>query len=152
MVPITVPDLRDRQEDIPLLVADFVRQFSKKGISLKDFTPEALLLLQQHHWPGNVRELRNLVERLVIMTPTELIDAEDVALFLGSPTRPAAPSPGLQPAYNELPFKEARRRFETDYLSAKLQENEGNISKTAEQIGMERSHLHKKLKALDIAK
>ncbi|MBM9616203.1 sigma-54-dependent Fis family transcriptional regulator [Desulfobulbus rhabdoformis] len=151
VVPITVPELQDRREDIPLLVADFVQQFSKKGISLKDFTPEALLLLQQHHWPGNVRELRNLVERLVIMTPGDRIDAADVTLFLGSPAKTVMHPPGQLLAYNALPFKEARRQFETDYLSAKLQENEGNISKTAEQIGMERSHLHKKLKALDIA-
>ncbi|MGD9948239.1 MAG: sigma-54-dependent transcriptional regulator [Desulfobulbus sp.] len=151
VVPIEVPNLHDRREDIPLLVADFVSQFSKKGIGWKQFSPEALLLLQQHNWPGNVRELRNLVERLVIMTPSDEIMAEDVALFIG-PSPVTAPSPlGMPLSYGSLSFKEARRRFEIDYLNAKLTENDGNISKTAEQIGMERSHLHKKVKALGIA-
>ena len=152
VVPIEVPDLNDRREDIPLLVADFGRQFSKKGVGVKQFAPEALQLLQLHNWPGNVRELRNLVERLVIMTPGETIKAEDVALFLGTPAENAVPSL-LAPvtSYSTLPFKEARRQFETDYLNAKLAENDGNISKTAEMIGMERSHLHKKVKALGLA-
>ncbi|MDD2463402.1 MAG: sigma-54 dependent transcriptional regulator [Desulfobulbus sp.] len=152
VVPIEVPDLNDRREDIPLLVADFVHQFSKRGIGRKQFASESLQLLQQHNWPGNVRELRNLIERLVIMTPGNTIQAEDVRLFLGSP--PSAPpllSQDRAASYNTLPFKEARRRFETDYLNAKLAENDGNITKTAEQIGMERSHLHKKVKALGIA-
>jgi two-component system nitrogen regulation response regulator NtrX len=152
VVPIEVPDLADRREDIPLLVADFIAQFNRKGIGWKQFTPEALHLLQRHHWPGNVRELRNLVERLVIMTPGDEIKAEDVALFLGNlPPQQAVAGPPCDPVYRHLSFKEARRRFETDYLTAKIEENDGNISKTAEQIGMERSHLHKKVKALGIA-
>nr|WP_321464669.1 sigma-54 dependent transcriptional regulator [uncultured Desulfobulbus sp.] len=151
VVPIEVPDLNDRREDIPLLVTDFVSQFSKKGVGVKQFALDALKLLQQHNWPGNVRELRNLVERLVIMTPGDLIEADDVALFLGPPPPDAIPPLGAPATYGDLPFKEARRRFETDYLNAKLAENDGNISKTAEQIGMERSHLHKKVKALGIA-
>lgn len=151
VVPIEVPDLDDRRQDIPLLVTDFVNQFTRKGVGWKQFSAEALHLLQHHHWPGNVRELRNLVERLVIMTPTDEIRAEDVALFLGKGPPNLSTMPGFHGGYNALSFKEARRRFETEYLSAKLEENEGNISKTAEQIGMERSHLHKKLKALGIA-
>ena len=143
--------MNDRREDIPLLVTDFVSQFSKKGVGVKQFALDALKLLQQHNWPGNVRELRNLVERLVIMTPGDLIEADDVALFLGPPPPDAIPPLGAPATYGDLPFKEARRRFETDYLNAKLAENDGNISKTAEQIGMERSHLHKKVKALGIA-
>ena len=151
VVPIEVPDLNERREDIPLLVEDFVSQFSKKGVDWKQFAPEALLLLQRHNWPGNVRELRNLVERLVIMTPGDEIRAEDVALFIGSSPVTASPSLNMDASYSTLPFKEARRRFETDYLNAKLAENDGNISKTAELIGMERSHLHKKVKALGLA-
>ncbi len=151
VVPISVPDLNDRREDIPLLIADFVGQFSKKGIGIKQFTPEALHLLQQHNWPGNVRELRNLVERLVIMTPGETIKAEDATLFLGPHSEKNFPSSAPATSYSTLPFKEARRQFETDYLNTKLAENDGNISKTAEQIGMERSHLHKKVKALGLA-
>jgi two-component system nitrogen regulation response regulator NtrX len=150
VVPIMVPDLVERREDIPQLVADFINQFSRKGIMGKQFSAGALSLLQRHTWPGNVRELRNLVERLVIMTPGDEINDEDVALFLGNaPLLP--PSQPVDPVYQHLCFKDARRRFETDYLLAKLEENDGNISKTAEQIGMERSHLHKKVKALGIA-
>lgn len=151
VVPIAVPDLIDRREDIPLLVEEFIHQFSRKGIGRKQFAAEALELLQRHSWPGNVRELRNLVERLVIMSPGDRIGVEDVALFLGN--APLLPLP-TQPAghgYRHIAsFKEARRQFEREYLQAKLQENDGNISKTAELIGMERSHLHKKVKALDV--
>ncbi|MCL2458501.1 MAG: sigma-54 dependent transcriptional regulator [Desulfobulbus sp.] len=151
VVPIMVPDLVDRREDIPLLVTDLVDQFSRKGLGGKRFSASALLLLQRHAWPGNVRELRNLVERLVIMTPKDEIDAEDVALFLGKAPLLRPPSPPVALFYRQLDYKEARRRFETEYLLARLEENDGNISKTAEQIGMERSHLHKKVKALGIA-
>jgi len=151
VVPIVVPDLVDRREDIPLLVADFIDQFSRKGIGRKQFSASALDLLQRHAWPGNVRELRNLVERLVIMTPGDEIVGEDVALFLGNAPLLQPPSRATDPAYLHLGYKEARRRFETEYLLARLEANDGNISKTAEQIGMERSHLHKKVKALGIA-
>lgn len=150
VVPIEVPDLADRCEDVPLLVADFISQFRHKGLGDKQFTPEAFQLLQHHSWPGNVRELRNLVERLLIMVPGEMILAEDVALNLGSTSGLQPPVPHTGSAYQHLAYKEARRQFETDYLRAKLEENDGNVSKTAEDIGMERSHLHKKLKALDI--
>jgi two-component system nitrogen regulation response regulator NtrX len=150
VVPIMMPDLVNRREDIPLLVADFINQFSRNGIGGKQFSAAALHLLQRHAWPGNVRELRNLVERLMIMTPGSEIGAEDVALFLGNaPLLQPPPQPAGQ-AYRHLTYKEARLRFETEYLLAKLEENNGNISRTAEQIGMERSHLHKKVKALGI--
>lgn len=150
VVPIMVPDLVDRRDDIPLLVADFVGQFSRKGVGHKRFSAGALDLLQRHAWPGNVRELRNLVERLVIMTATEEITDKDVALFLGNVPLLQPPVSPTDPSYRDFDYKEARRRFEIDYLLAKLEENDGNISKTAEQIGMERSHLHKKVKALGI--
>ena len=152
VVPITVPPLFDRREDIPLLVEEFIRQFSKKGMKKKVFTAEAINLLKRHSWPGNVRELRNMVERLVIMSSGEGVDIADVSLFLGNaPLQPMPHAQSFEQAYQQLSFKDARRQFETDYLLVKLQENEGNISKTAEQIGMERSHLHKKVKALGIA-
>ncbi|MCL2789186.1 MAG: sigma-54 dependent transcriptional regulator [Desulfobulbus sp.] len=151
VVPIMVPDLVNRREDIPLLVADFINQFSRKGIGSKQFSAAALHLLQRHAWPGNVRELRNLVERLAIMTPGNEVGVEDVALFLGNAPLPLPPLQPIGQTYRHLDYKEARRCFESEYLLAKLEENDGNISKTAEQIGMERSHLHKKVKALGIA-
>ena len=150
VVPIVVPDLVERREDVPLLVEEFARQFGRKGLGGKQFAAEALALLQRHAWPGNVRELRNLVERLMIMTPADTVTAADVALFLGGAPLSPPPAPAAGPDYAGLDYKEARRRFETDYLQARLDENDGNISRTAEQIGMERSHLHKKVKALGI--
>jgi two-component system nitrogen regulation response regulator NtrX len=152
VVPIIVPDLVERREDIPLLIEDFLIQFGKKGIGRKQFAEEALQLLQRHSWPGNVRELRNLIERLVIMSPGDRVGVNDVALFLGNAPLLPPPVQAATGGYNHLSsFKAARRQFERDYLAAKLLENDGNVTKTAELIGMERSHLHKKVKALDVA-
>ena len=107
--------------------------------------------MQQHDWRGNVRELKNLVERLLIMSDGNEVGEAEVALFLGrSGAKTPPPTPPVVPDYVRLPFREARQHFERDYLAARLQANEGNVSKTAEQIGMERSHLHRKLKALGI--
>lgn len=149
VVPIQVPFLRERLEDIPLLVEAFLQQFRLKGLGEKKFSAKALDVLMRHSWPGNVRELRNLIERLIIMTPDDVIADNNVALFLGmSKSQAAGPVP-VQ-TYAHIGFKEARSRFECDYLKVKLQENNWNISQTAERIGMERSHLHKKIKALNI--
>jgi len=149
VVPIQVPYLCDRLEDIPPLVEHFLQQFRKKGLDEKKFSPKALKVLMQHSWPGNVRELKNLVERLIIMVPNKTITDRDVVLFLGTSKKQAsAPLPSS--LYRSKNFKEARKQFECDYLQTKLQENNWNISQTAEQIGMERSHLHKKIKALNI--
>ncbi len=149
VVPIHVPSLDDRVEDIPALVEDFLNQFQGKGLGKKEFTEEALVMLMRHPWPGNVRELRNMVERLVIMTPGATITADDVALFLDPKTMRRDPV-AIEGGYRHLRFKEARKQFEHDYLKTKLDENNGNVSQTAEKIGMERSHLHKKVKALGI--
>ena len=149
VVPITVPDLQDRLEDIPSLVGEFLNSFRGKGLGQKKFTGDALTMLMSHPWPGNIRELRNMVERLVIMTPGQLITADDVALFLSPGSGKPVAAAGIT-SYSHLDFKAARKQFEHDYLKAKLEENKGNVSRTAETIGMERSHLHKKVKALDI--
>jgi two-component system nitrogen regulation response regulator NtrX len=149
VIPLRIPDLKERLEDIPLLAAEFLRQFRSRGLGEKRLDDSALALLMRHSWPGNIRELRNMIERLVIMTPGQLITVEDVSLFLQPSAFKPAPSIGL-PAWNHLGFKEARRQFEHDYLCKKLEEQSGNVTKTAEKIGMERSHLHKKLKALGI--
>lgn len=148
VVPIHVPNLQDRLEDIPALVDDFLMQFRSKGLGEKQFAGDALAALMRHSWPGNVRELRNMIERLVIMIPEQRITAADVSLFLN----PGAAQPVSTPpaTYSHLGFKEARKQFEHDYLKEKLEQNKGNVSRTAEKIGMERSHLHKKVKALGI--
>ncbi|PIE66416.1 MAG: Fis family transcriptional regulator, partial [Desulfobacterales bacterium] len=91
VVPITVPDLKERKEDIPLLIEDFVKAYKQKGFGEKHFSTGALTMLMQHHWPGNVRELRNMVERLVIMSPDDMITEKDAALFLGVKTETASP-------------------------------------------------------------
>jgi two-component system nitrogen regulation response regulator NtrX len=149
VIPLRIPDLKERQEDTPLLTTEFLRQFRSRGLGEKRLDDGALALLMRHDWPGNIRELRNLIERLVIMTPGQLITAEDVTFFLQpSAARPARPV--SLPDWCQFGFKEARRQFEHDYLCKKLEDCGGNISKTAEKIGMERSHLHKKLKALGI--
>ena len=150
VVPIHVPRLQDRVEDIPALINDFLRQFRSKGLGKKLFADEALAMLMRHPWPGNVRELRNMVERLVIMIPAQKITAADVALFLNPAAAQPVTSASMKNLYSRLPFKAARKQFEHDYLKEKLEENKGNVTQTAEKVGMERSHLHKKVKALGI--
>ncbi len=149
VVPIQLPDLKDRLEDIPALVASFLELFRNKGLGEKRFTGDALSMLIQHPWPGNIRELRNMVERLMIMIPDKVITAKDVAVFLNPDAfQPIAGDCGAE--YSHLAFKDARKQFEHDYLKKKLEENEGNVSRTAQEIGIERSHLHKKVKTLGI--
>jgi len=151
VVPIQVPDLIDRCEDIPALIENFLDQFQRNGLPRKKFTPESIELLMQHQWPGNIRELKNMIERLLIMTPEKTIRQEAVRMFLGPAAEQLATKRKIAAEYQRLSFKEARKQFEHDYLKSRLRENKGNISRTAQQIGMERSHLHKKIKALAIA-
>lgn len=152
VVPIHVPHLKERLEDIPLLVEDLMDAMKAKGLKKKSFSDNAFQELMHHSWPGNVRELRNFIERLVIMCPEEVISDQQVRLFLTQPTSMKTPivNNSVLSPYQTNDFKEAKKRFEQEYLQQKLTENEGNISKTAEHIGLERSHLHKKLKSLNI--
>ncbi len=154
VVPIYMPPLRERLEDLPLLVNELLADLSRKGLGKKEFTREALRLMSFHDWPGNVRELRNFVERVAIMTPEEIVTEKIIAPMLPVMTheidRPAEKSDKILQHSFDASFKDAKRIFEKEYLEEKLRENEGNISQTAEQIGLERSHLHKKLKALGI--
>lgn len=153
VVPIQLPLLRDRLEDIPLLVEDLVKGLVARGMKAKSFSQGAYQALMTHSWPGNVRELRNFIERLIIMCPDSVISETEVHAFLnpGMPLDTASDRTndqnGLLP-YLAADFREAKKSFERHYLQLKLLENEGNISQTAEQIGLERSHLHKKLKSL----
>ncbi|HSR35840.1 MAG TPA: sigma-54 dependent transcriptional regulator, partial [Desulfurivibrionaceae bacterium] len=149
VVPIFVPPLRERLEDLPLLVEDFVADCVRKGFGAKRFAKAALHVMCQHPWPGNVRELRNFVERALIMSAGKEVSEAEVRMLLGGgeAKMPAGPEECLA-RYRHLPYKEAKRLFERDYLSLQLAANSGNISQTAEQIGLERSHLHKKMKSL----
>ncbi len=151
VVPIHVPNLRDRLEDIPLLVDDLMESLVTKGLKKKVFSRDALEELMSHSWPGNVRELRNFVERLAIMCPEQEITARQIRAFLPqNTTLQAEPEKGTLAPYQADDFKEARKRFEKEFLQFKLTEQDGNISRTAEKVGLERSHLHKKLKSLGI--
>jgi two-component system nitrogen regulation response regulator NtrX len=155
VVPIHVPLLCDRLEDIPLLAREFVKGLTAKGLGQKSFSDGAFQALMNHSWPGNVRELRNFIERVVIMCPDPLVTEKEIHLFLAPGAIPSATSEttldksGLLP-YLATDFQEAKKSFERHYLQLKLHENEGNISQTAEQIGVDRSHLHKKLKSLHL--
>jgi two-component system nitrogen regulation response regulator NtrX len=152
VVPIHLPLLNQRTEDIPLLVKDFIEDFSRKGLGRKSFTKDALAIMKTHTWPGNVRELRNFVERLVIMCPDDVINGRIVEQYLHqAPGTPVImPDSSVLAPYRVTRFKEAKQAFEREYIKDKLQENNGNISQTAEILGLERSHLHKKIKTLNI--
>lgn len=144
VIPLRVPPLRDRKEDIPLLVKRFLQDFSlKEGEAEKTITAEALAILMRHSWPGNVRELKNIVERLIIMKVGNVVEADDVPLFMK--TEPT-PEPDLaEDALSSL--REAKIAFEKQYIAGKLKEYDGNITRTAEAIGLERSNLHRKIRA-----
>jgi two-component system nitrogen regulation response regulator NtrX len=137
--------LRDRKEDIPLLVARFIKEFAlKEGEPEKQVADEVLSVLMKHNWPGNVRELKNIIERLVIMTPARTISQCDLfPLFEEGRTEPEP----LESNATSDSFREAKQDFERQYIIRKLREFDGNISKTAESIGLERSNLHKKIKS-----
>jgi len=150
VVPIMVPPLRDRLADLPLLVNAFLEHLGRKGFGDRCFEEAALELMMQHSWPGNVRELKNFVERAAIMTREATIGRETVMMLLRPVLSGAAEPAGGSRAMQIADFKSARREFEREYLAARLKANDGNISKTAEEIGVERSHLHRKLKGLDI--
>ncbi len=144
VIPMKVPPLRMRTDDIPELVNEFVEEFSlTTNIEPKEFSKEAIESLQRYDWPGNVRELRNLVERLMIMVPHKVLGAEDIP----SPfNRSSDMDRGFGSALLQGSFKEAKSEFEKAFIENKLREYNGNISQTAEAIGIERSNLHKKIK------
>src|SRR6059036_1307952 len=148
VLPVVVPPLRERKEDIPLLARHFLRMHAEEqGLRVKDIAPEALEVMQLYDWPGNIRELRNLIERLLIMVPGPLIDATQVALFLQSaPATVDAGSPSSvsQSAKHYDSLRDARNAFEREYIARKLRENKWNVSRTADDLKIERSHLHRK--------
>jgi len=146
VIPIHVPPLRERKEDMPLLVEHFIRVFSlENGKRPKTVSVEALAYFLSYDWPGNIRELRNMVERLVIMSPREVIGPED----LPPPLRPkeaALPEDQIK----EKNLKEAREAFERAYILAELRAQDWNMTRTSDRLGIERSYLYRKLKAYGI--
>jgi len=161
VVPIVVPPLRERREDIPLLIRHFMKLHAEEqGLRVKEVTPEAMNVFQQYEWPGNIRELRNLIERLMIMVPGGVIDTAQANLALQvKPVGSAAPAgsgtaiaPAVSPIFTQ-PYdslRDARNAFEKEYIARKLREHHWNISRTAEDLKIERSHLHRKIKLLDV--
>ena len=146
VIPFYVPPLRERKEDIPLLAKHFLREFSQTyNRRSKEMTDDALDALMRYTWPGNVRELRNLIERMVIMNPT-----------LAKLERKHLPSliyrdGGRRNLGEFSSLHEARASYERDYILKKLDENQGNVARTAEVLGLERSHMYRKMKTLGIA-
>ena len=153
VVPIRVPPLAERREDVPELVDYFMTQISQiTGLPKRNVGGDALAVLQSHDWPGNVRQLRNNVERLMILAGGEP-DAEITAAMLPQDVGsmiPSMPNGNGGEHLMSLALREAREVFEREYLVAQISRFGGNISRTAEFVGMERSALHRKLKALGI--
>ena len=151
VVPIRVPPLSERREDIPELIDYFMDQISTAtGLPKRQIGQDAMAVLQSHVWPGNVRQLRNNVERVMILAgggPEVIITADMLPQDVGSMV-PAMPTSNNGEHIMGLPLREAREVFERDYLMAQISRFSGNISRTAEFVGMERSALHRKLKAL----
>lgn len=161
VIPLRVPPLRDRKEDIPLLVNRFLRDFAaKEGESPKTVTDDVLSALISHNWPGNVRELKNVVERLIIMTPSDVISKTDIFSGFGRMEHLSAREDKEEKDLKEIKedregeptesFRLAKQDFERQYILRRLREFGGNISRTAGAIGIERSHLHKKIRGYGI--
>lgn len=163
VIPIHVIPLRERRSDIPLLVRHFSKLYSAEyGRHVKDYSPEAMQMLVAHDWPGNVRELRNMVERHVIMAKGDVVEAGDLRMLRSpgpaepSPVASAGPAPASVPSTPASPLPdfgtlaEAREDFERRYIAMKHEACRGNMSRTAEALGVERSYLYKKMKALGL--
>lgn len=145
VIPLTIPPLRERAEDIPLLVDYYINFFcSKYGKKSKKLSTEAMELFLRHSWPGNVRELKNIIERLVIMVPTNEVSSADI------PFSENRSEFDFNNSFLLMTFKEAREKFEKNFLTRKLLQNKGNISKTAKELNIERSNLHRKIRHYSI--
>ena len=146
VIPFTVPPLRDRAEDVPSLAAHFLREFTTAyGRKPKELTAEAYKVLQDYHWPGNVRELRNLIERIVILNPQVRVDARHI------PVSSSRRTVAERSADHFGSLQEVREAAEREYIQKKLEEANGNVTRTAEMLGLERSNLYRKMKTLGIA-
>ena len=154
VVPVRIPSLRERREDIPDLVAHFLARFAaERRIATPNVTEEAIAALQAHDWPGNVRQLRNIIERTLILAPGDRVERIDVDLLPSEVVEGQGASTlgSSSIAIMGSPLREARESFEREYLKVQIRRFSGNISRTASFIGMERSALHRKLKALGLA-
>ncbi len=151
VIPFFVPPLRERKEDIPLLVKEFLLEFGQQyGRMRVEMNDDALDALKKYHWPGNVRELRNLVERVLILNPKiQRLERKHLPMLV---YRDAGKVSGQMQARGEefATLLQAREAYERDYILKKLDECHGNVSRAAEGLGLERSHLYRKMKALGV--
>ncbi|HTG80458.1 MAG TPA: sigma-54 dependent transcriptional regulator [Geobacteraceae bacterium] len=150
VVPFQVPPLRERREDIPVLIEHFLDLFCRReSRDCKEMAPEAVALMKGYDWPGNVRELKNIIERLVIMTPGRTITEMHMPAYLAG--KDAREDGGRFDGFRDVSsLREAREEFEKEFIIQKLEENDWNISRTAEAIELERSNLHRKIKTYGI--
>jgi two-component system nitrogen regulation response regulator NtrX len=153
VVPIRMPSLRERLDDIPGLAAYFLRQYAvQNGVPARALSPLALATMQAYAWPGNVRQLRNAIEWIMIMSgPGDNPISVDHMPPEITGKASDAPLHGMSTELVLLPLREAREKFEKDYLEAQFRRFQGNVSKTSQFVGMERSALHRKLKSLGIS-
>jgi two-component system, NtrC family, nitrogen regulation response regulator NtrX len=147
VIPFSVPPLRERKEDIPLLVRHFLREFAATyGRRSREISEDAIEVLMRYSWPGNVRELRNVMERIVIMNPTAVrVERKHLPPLIQRDGGRRAGGAEFSTLH------QARAAYERDYILKKLDENYGNVSRTAEVLGLERSHLYRKMRSLGIA-
>jgi two-component system nitrogen regulation response regulator NtrX len=149
VVPVHVPPLSERRDDVPALVSHFFARYANdQGLPPPDISLEAMAALQAYEWPGNVRQLRNVVERTVILAPRERLGCIEPDMLPGEIVSGRLAGDGGMSALMGVPLREARENFEREYLRVQIRRFSGNISKTASFIGMERSALHRKLKLL----
>ncbi|HKK14203.1 MAG TPA: sigma-54 dependent transcriptional regulator [Gammaproteobacteria bacterium] len=151
VVPLTIPALREHLEDVPELLSYYANYFAdRENLPFRRFTVAAQNRLRNYHWPGNIRELKNLVQRLLILGTGEEIDVREVEAALSVlPARTEAAPAQVAVSY-DLPLRDAREQFEKAYLEHQLQESGGSVGRLAKRVGMERTHLYRKLRALGI--
>jgi two-component system, NtrC family, nitrogen regulation response regulator NtrX len=145
VIPFYVPPLRSRKEDIPLLAREFLREIGREyGRPRIEITEEAIAALQQYHWPGNVRELKNMIERVLIMNPAIVrVERKHLPMLVYRA--------GSRKSEEFSTLQQAREAYEREYILKKIDECRGNVSRAAEGLGLERSHLYRKMKTLGIA-
>lgn len=152
VVPVSIPSLIERREDIPALADHFFSRYaSEQGVQPPAISPEAIAAMQSYDWPGNVRQLRNVVERTIILAPRERLTRIDADMLPAEIVSTRLGGDSSTSALMGVPLREARENFEREYLKVQIRRFSGNISKTASFIGMERSALHRKLKLLGMA-
>jgi two-component system nitrogen regulation response regulator NtrX len=151
VLPLPVPPLRERPDDVPELVRFYADWFpNRENLPYRPFSVAAQNRLRNHSWPGNIRELRNLIQRLLVLGGNGEVSVDEVEEALRqSPTEQAADHHARPPLF-DLPLREAREKFEREYLVFKLQEAGGSVGKLAEAVGMERTHLYRKLRSLGV--